>query len=194
MNTNRRRNYQYEKPAWEVEKERMEKEKREAQERGMRNTEDNFPALGSSNAKKISWGGRSFTELAAEWNEMDEAKKRAELKKKSEPEKESDIFTMPVFRPSRFYVDDEEYCEKTPAPILPPVDPDEDGWVEVDRQAKKLRRIARKKAYMEERLRRMDDGEDVEPDSGGDDEDEDEKDETCWNGDESAPIGKEFTN
>lgn len=191
MNTNRRRNYQYEKPAWEVEKERLEKEKREAQERGMRDTEENFPTLGTSTAKKVSWGGRSFTELATEWNEMEEAKKRAELKKKTEPEKESDIFTMPVFRPSRFYTEDEEYVEETPAPPPPPVDPDEDGWVEVDHQAKKLRRIARKKARMEERLRRMDDGEDVEPEGG---EDEEEEDETCWNGDESAPIGKEFTN
>lgn len=190
-NFNRRRNYHYEKPAWEVEKERIEKERQEAIERGLQRTEENFPALGSASAKTVSWGGRKFTELVTEWKDKDEQEKVIK-EGTALPEKTSDVFVMPVFRPRRFYVEEDdtplpdEYVPCAPLPVAP----EDDGWVTVDNSAKKQARAARKQARMEERLRRMDEGEELEPEEDGDEE----QDDTCWNGDHAVPIGKDYTN
>lgn len=187
-NFNRRRNYQYEKPAWEVEKERAEKERQEAQERALQRTEENFPSLGGAVAKPVSWGGRKFTELVTEWKEKEEHEK-AVKEGDAPPERTSDIFVMPVFRPSRFYAEQED---DTPVPdeYVPceplKVDSEDDGWVTVDNSAKKQARLARKQARIEEKLRRLDEGEEPEPEEGEEDE---EQDDTCWNG-EDAPMGK----
>jgi len=190
---NRRRNYnsRYEKPAWEIEKERAEKERREADERALQRTEENYPALGSVVAKPMTWSGRKFTELATEWKETEE-KKKAIDDGTAPPEKNTDVFVMPMFRPSRFYAEEDD----TPLPdnVVPcaplQVASEDDGWVTVDNSAKKQARLIRKQARMEERLRRMDEGEDVPPENQDETSgDQDEEDESCW----VAPQGKEYT-
>lgn len=187
-NFNRRRTYQYEKPAWEVEKERAERERREAQQRNMQQTEDNFPVLGRTITKTTTWGGRKFNELAAEWKDIEDKEKAAKEGEVPVADTSSDAFVLPVFRPSRMYVEEEE---ETPVPdnTQEEVKSEEDGWVTVDRSLKKMMRTARKEARINERLRRLDDGEELE-DEG--DDDAENQEETCWNG-EPVPAGKEYT-
>lgn len=190
MNRRRNNNSRYEKPAWEIEKERAEKERQEEIERGLQPTEENFPALGTASAKPKTWGGRKFTELASEWRKETEDKKAANESGVS-TEKSADVFVMPMFRPSRVYVEEEDnyQTEKvTPEPVV--VNSDETEWITVDHTAKKQARLIRKQARMEERLRRMDNGEDVEPEVEEENkEDQEEQDDSCW----AAPQGKDYT-
>lgn len=185
-NFNRRRDYQYEKPAWEVEKDRLEKERLDTQHRNMQKTEENFPALGSGVAKTVVWGRRKFNELATEWKETEDKEKA--IRDGDVPVVDADdTFIMPVFRPSRFYVEEEE----TPIPAESTVsaDAEEDEWVTVDRSLKKMVRTARKDARIEDKLRRLDDGEELED---NEEDTQDNQDESCWNG-EAVPVGKEYT-
>jgi hypothetical protein len=187
-NYNRRRNYQYEKPAWELERERVEKERQEAQNRNMQQTEENFPVLGRTVTKPLAWTGRKFNELATEWKEIEDKEKAIKEQEDAPVVDRDDDFVLPVFRPSRFYVEEEE----TPAPVeeITNADEENDGWVTVDRSLKKMMRTSRKEARINDRLRRLDDGEEL--DDEAEDDTENNQDETCWNGD-TAPAGKEYT-
>lgn len=180
MSNNRRRNYaRYEKPQWEIEKERAERERQEAIERGLKNTEENFPALGSGAPKQTAWGGRKFNELAAEWKQHDDERKIEE-----EYTKKDDTFTLPVFQPRHYFVEEDEDMSSQPPPRI--AEPEDNGWTTVDRTKKMDARLVRREARQDERLRRMDEG--IEPDS---DENEEigEDEESCWN--QVAPIGKQ---
>lgn len=177
MKSNRYRNY--EKPQWEVEKERIEREKQEAQERGMRPTEENFPKLGNGVAKPVNWGGRKFTELATEWKaEEDQRKEAEEAEKKGVETPKNEKFVLPTFNPSRHYVETEEE-ETAPVQETPQVqEEDEDsGWTTIDHSAKFTARRARKQKRLEEKLKRYDEGEEPEPEEKG----EEEQDDSCWN-------------
>lgn len=183
---NRRRNYnsRYEKPAWEIEKERIEKERQEAIERGLKPTEENFPALGNSTAKKVTWSGRKFTELANEWKSEDDNRKEiAELRKRVETTYTVDKFALPSFHPSHHFVEEEGETEVLPAPVSNT----ETEWVTVDRIAKRNAERARREACKIERLRYMDEHPDEEPEPA--EEEHIEEEESCWNGD-VPPSGK----
>lgn len=182
--SHRRRNYQ--KQQWEIEKENMERERREAIERGLERTEENFPSLGNSIAKPVAWGGRKFSELASEWKAQDDRKKEVE-ETGYEHTYRGDEFVMPQFAPIQNFVEPEEDDEESPPAPLSTTE--ETDWVTVDHGAKQRARRSRKNARIEERLRRYDEGEEPEP--MGDNLDE--EDDTCWdNGTTDAPIGKSF--
>lgn len=172
MSNNRRNNYRnFNKPRWEVEKE-------EAVKRNMENTEENFPALGNVTTKAPTWGNRKFSELVTDWKKDDEEKKEEEERRKqaSSTHNEDGVFLLPRFTPSNRFVEQDE--QPAPEPEKKQVeDDDESGWVTVDRNAEKQARMARKVRRKEEKLRRMDEGE--EPSSS--DSDEDQQDESCWN-------------
>ena len=186
MRNNRYRNY--EKPAWEVERDRIAREREETIQRNIQPTEENFPALGGiRSAKPIQWNSTRFNELAAQWQVADdEAKAREEQQKRAEVTK-PERFVMPHFNPSRHYVEVEE---TDPIPSAPPSSPSpvtEDEWMTIDRVAKNQARLSRRQARLEERLRRLDEGEIEE----NEEENPEENDETCWEHD-VAPVGKGF--
>lgn len=187
MRTQRYRNY--EKPAWEIEKERIAREKEETIQRNIQPTEENFPALGGIQATKpIQWGSQRFNELAAKWQAADEeAKLREEQEKKGEVAK-PERFVMPHFNPSRHYVEvDTDTVPSAPPSSPSPTTGDADEWTTIDRAAKNQARLARRQARIEERLRRLDEGEEEESEG----ENSEEADDTCW--DQGAvPIGKSF--
>ena len=179
MKSNRIRNY--EKPQWEVEKERIERERREAQERGMKDTEENFPRLGGGTAKPVNWSGRKFTELATEWKSEEELRKAAEeAEKKGTETPKTERFILPTFNPSRHYVETDD-GEMTPLPDMPAqkMENEDDGWTTVDHAAKFAARRARKQKRLEEKLKRYDEGEEPEP--AEDVDNQEEQDDSCWN-------------
>lgn len=183
MNTNRRRNYRnYEKPQWQVEKEKIEREREEARLRAIEKTEDNFPTLGKIPVKNTVWGGKKFTELASDWKAADEERKAEEEKRKEQ--QKHDSFVMPRFNLQHHYVEPEDE-ENTVVHSTSPVVEEEDTWTTVDTTAKKYAQLVRREQRREERLRRMDAGEESEPSS-----EEDEEEDSCWN--QVAPIGKSY--
>lgn len=183
MNTNRR-NRVYEKPQWEVEKDRIEQEKAEMDARNMEKTEDNFPALGKVVSRSVAWGGRKFTDLATEWKSEDDTRKlTTETKPEGETHPSSDGFVMPTFKLTHHYAEKEEAVVSDDKPV----EKEEDEWVTVDHGAKARARQIRKQQRFEEKMRRMDNGEESE--SEHDDNNDDQADDSCWN---DAPIGKSF--
>jgi hypothetical protein len=72
--------------------------------------ESEFPQLGGSNASKSAWKGRSFAELADDWNKEEKDKK---LMAEKEAEREVD-FVLPRFNNVRRFVDEEEKVETKP--------------------------------------------------------------------------------
>lgn len=184
MSSNRQRKYNsYAKPRWEVEKEEAERARLEQLKRNMENTEENFPELVfvDSVAPKVSsvWKGRKFSELAADWKNTDEQKKEEEERRKQEVTNrtEDGVFLLPRFTPSNRFVEQDEKPEPETEKKEVVEEDDESGWVTVDRNAEKQARMARKVRRKEEKLRRMDEGE--EPSSS--DSEEDEQDDSCWN-------------
>ena len=186
MNNNRyRRNY--EKPQWEVEKERLEQEKAEKDARNMEQTEENFPSLVTTRPTMTTWSGRKFSELASEWKaDADERKVLQDSNKTSggSTSHATDGFVMPTFKLSHHYVESEETAVSNDEHI---VKKEEDEWVTVDHGAKHRARLIRKQQRFEEKMRRMDAGEESE--SEPDDINDDQVDDSCWN---DAPIGKSF--
>lgn len=188
MRTNRRRNY--DKPQWEIDKENAEREKREAIQRGLEQTEENFPRLGTGQSKTINWSGRKFVELASEWKADDDARKAVEELSASASSTNADVFVMPKFTLTHHYTEEDVIeDDDAPPPVQDSVSEEDAGWVTVDNRAKYRQRMIRKEVRIEEKLRRLDNGEDVEPEDDG--EDETVEDDTCWNtGVEVAPAGK----
>jgi hypothetical protein len=170
----------YGKARWEIEKEEAERKRQEDIARGLERTEENFPQLGNATAKTLSWGGRKFTDLANEWKEQEDMKKSAETEVEK-PVEDTDDFIMPKFQPTFRYYEPEQLPEEKP------VAQEDDGWVTVDNFAKKKAKQAKKQARLQEKLRRYDDGGDLEYN----DESDEEKDDTCWNGDlDLVPLSK----
>lgn len=122
--------------------------------------ESAFPALGKTvQTTKPAWG-KKFSELASEWKEKEEEEKVLEPIKKEEKE-----ISLPRFNPVHTFVEKDE----TPQSEVE----DTSDWTTVDRTAKKLAQLARKQKREDERLKRLDDGEEFES--------EHSEDETCWN-------------
>lgn len=181
---NRRRNY--EKSAWEIEREnleRLQREKDEAAARAMENTEENFPTLGKSVAKPVTWNGKKFTELASEWKaDTDEQKIRAQHAKiLSEQNTTDDGFVMPKFDLTRHYA--ENVTQQQSSSEEKSTD---STWTTVNNSMKTQARLARKQRRIDEKIDRADDGEEIESES-----DHDENDDSCW-GVQVAPAGKSF--
>lgn len=179
---NRRRNYyrSNDKPQWEIDRENAERERQAEIARKLENTEENFPALsGLTTRPPPVWGGRKFNELATDWKrEDDERKEQEEREKQGDTKNDGDFFPLPRFNPTHYYVEQEEEQEAPKeAPAQTAEQDDESGWAVVDSRAKRVARKARKEKRIEERLRRLDDGEELTDD---DDENEQEQDETCW--------------
>lgn len=191
MNSNRRRNYRnYEKPQWQLEKERIEREKEEARQKAVEKTEENFPALGKAPVKSTTWGGaKKFTDLVSEWKEADEERKEVEKRQKAQEEemrkqKLQDRFVMPYFTPQHRFVETEDE-EMVVAPTSTS-EMEEDTWTTIDSSVKKQAQLLRREQRHEENLRRMDAGEESESSMS-----EEEEEDSCWN--QVAPIGKSYS-
>ena len=124
----------YQKPQWEVEKEKQAAdalEKLKEEERGLEHTEKNFPVLGVSVANPRTWGGRKFTEMASEWKDNDEREKQTSEEKATSEEYN---FVLPKFRTVRRFAEPEEELDE------PEDKPAEEEWELVQRKVRKVRR------------------------------------------------------
>lgn len=125
----------YFKPQWEIDEERKKaevEEERKQAERRLERTEENFPALVSGPVKQVTWSGRKFNELAAEWKEeTDKEKEVIEAQKTEEP-----AFVLPRFRSIRRFAEPEDIFEP---PMVKAVDP-EGEWETVERKTRKEKR------------------------------------------------------
>lgn len=160
------------KSQWELEKEeQVQKQKADEVENEKKRelTEENFPVLGSVPSNMKVWGGpKTFATLATEW---DDKKKKEENEKKQKELEEQDetafhkrvTAPLPRFHNVHRFVEPEDDEEDEEQPVEQKVDPEEQGWVTVDR--KKYRR----EKTLEEKLARPPTPE--------------ENDETVWNGD-----------
>lgn len=165
------------KSQWQVEKDDEEKKQKEADieaEKKREFTEENFPVLGSSSSQVRVWGGeKTFATLATEWN--DKMQKDEIEKKQKDTEQQETMFhkrtniPLPRFHNVHRFVEPEDEEESVP---YQKVDPEEEGWVTVDR--KKYRR----EKTLEEKFARP-----PTPDENGDtvwDGSAPEEHETCW--------------
>lgn len=171
MASNNRRQRKHYKPHWEVEKEaqdRLAEEMRKEQERGLENTEENFPALGTSSTVARRWGGRKFNDLAQQWKVDEDEKREMQELKKEAPVTEFG-FVLPKFNNVHHFHEKEDAQEKKCIQT-------DHEWVTVDRNSKRVAQMERRIKRKEEYLRRLDEGGDVEPADGSDGQDE-----TCWN-------------
>lgn len=165
------------KSRWEVEKDDEEEKKKAAEiesEKKREFTEENFPVLGNLNSSVKVWGGeKTFATLANEWN--DKMQKEEIEKKQKDVEHQETVFhkrstaPLPRFHNVHRFVEPEDDEQSTQ---YQKVDPEEEGWVTVDR--KKYRR----EKTLEEKLARP-----PTPEENGDtvwDGNAPEEHETCW--------------
>ena len=186
----RRNNYQrsYGKTQWELDKENAERERQEKLARNMEDTLENFPTLGGAKSVTPNSWGRSFKTLASEWKADEDDRKadeEAAAKQKDNRQGKYDGIVVPKFAPVRRFVEEdeeEEFPTQTPVAAATTEDDDESGWTTIDRKSKYRARKARKNARIEEKLRRLDDGEELEEEQN---DEEKEEDESCWNVPES---------
>jgi hypothetical protein len=123
---------EYRKPLWEVEKEQeaaTAAEKIKEQERGLENTEENFPVLGTGVSNHRTWDGRKFNELALDWKETEDREKDI----REEAPTEEYNFILPKFRNLHRFAEPEE--EKEVREEKP-----SDEWELVQRKQRKVRR------------------------------------------------------
>lgn len=117
----------YDKPQWKVLEEEEEARRKEKQDQGLENTEQNFPAL-STAAPKSTFAKKSFAEIALAGHEKSEQ----EAMKKTLEENYHSIqgynpIVLPKLERLGRYVEPEE--DDQPKPLQ-----NEDGWVTVDRK------------------------------------------------------------
>ncbi len=130
----------YEKPFWQIEQERAKlelEEKEKAAERGLEDTEDNFPTLGRRpiTSSMGAWtGARKFSELASDWKSADEQRKEEEERQKSASNTtyNDGIFPLPRFHNMhRFGEPEDEYYEEDDTTSEQQL-PSEEKWTVVD--------------------------------------------------------------
>ena len=97
--------------------------------------EDEFPTLGNPTPKLAAPGDRTFATMAATWaKDADEKKFQDSVRKENEEVldmiRKRHITPLPQFHNVRRFVEPEEDIEEG-AGDAPPIDPDEQGWVEV---------------------------------------------------------------
>lgn len=157
-------NRSYEKPRWQVLEEQEEATRKEKQEQGLEDNEQNFPAL-STAAPKATFTKKSFAEIAVAGHEKSE---QEAMKKSIEQKYLNRQFNipLPVFHPSGHFVEpeDEGYVDE------PKKQKDEDGWVTVDR--KKYRKPNTVEELAEEEQKQTEEENTVWYDQ--------ESHETCW--------------
>jgi hypothetical protein len=129
----------YQKPYWQIQKEQEElilEENKRQQERGLEDTEDNFPALGGravANSASVWTGTRTFSRLAAEWRED-------EVKRKEEDERQKNLsayteFMLPRFRNiHRFGEPEDEFYNQEIPEQQALSEPAKNEWKVVDRR------------------------------------------------------------
>lgn len=166
----------YFKPQWEIEKEkndRLAEEKRKEAERGLENTETNFPVLCAAAPKNTSWVGRkTFSQLATEWKETEDEKKRREDMEKATGIDADTPFILPTFQNvHRFVEPEEEQPVEEPKKEPSPEDLEEIGWTIVQNRKP---RVKKEIEFKEE---------DAESSEGSQDDtvwNTREEHETCW--------------
>lgn len=154
---------QFEKPFWQIEKEKAEQEaieKQKEMERGLEDTEQNFPTLGVAGIKSGWSGTRKFTELVSEWKADEDKKKEDEETEKTLGYKNDTGFVLPQFNNVRRFEEPEEVLDEEEEK------PAEDSWTRVDH--KKYRKPKAEKTFEEDEF----------------DEDDGEHDDTVWGGQE----------
>ena len=121
-------NRSYEKPRWQVLEEQEEATRKEKQDQGMENNEQNFPAL-STAVPKATFTKKSFAEIAVAGHEKSE---QDALKKTVEEKYRNERFNvpLPIFHNVRNFVEPEDELEDD----VPKKQKDQDGWVTVDRK------------------------------------------------------------
>lgn len=122
-------NRRYEKPRWQVLEEEEETRRKEKQEQGLENTEQNFPALSTTNILKPKIG-KSFAQIAAEGHERHELEEQKKTYQERRREQRFDM-PLPVFHNIHNYTEPED--------DMPQDQPKhgsqtEDGWITVDRK------------------------------------------------------------
>jgi hypothetical protein len=153
----------YEKPQWQIEKDRADAEAEaelEKKMRGMENTEENFPTLCAPVTKTVTWGGeRKFTDLASEWREDDTRRKEEEEEEKRRAEDieryrnerntySNSNFVLPRFRNVRRFEEPEDQERLDENETTKPAEQfgeDETGWTVVERKIK----VKREKTFEE---------------------------------------------
>jgi hypothetical protein len=123
-----------------------EEERRIAQEKAIENNETNFPSLVTSlKAPTWSTGSKTFAQLASEWSEK---AKEEELTKQVETEEEQRTIirprynhALPKFHNVHRFVEpeDDEISDEQPVPVN-----QDDGWVTVQRKARREKTIEEK--------------------------------------------------
>jgi hypothetical protein len=130
----------YEKPFWQIEQERAQlelEEKKKAAERGLEDTEENFPVLGGrqiTSSGSVWTGARKFSELASDWKSADDQRKEEEEREKnaSNTTYSDNIFPLPRFHNMhRFGEPEDEYCEDDDY-VTEQQTPSEEKWTVVD--------------------------------------------------------------
>lgn len=171
----------YEKPFWQIQQEKkqleLEEKKKEA-EKGLEDTEENFPALQGSSAVVIPgsiWSGdRKFSELASEWKSTDDQQKEEEERRKNSTKNTShdDVFQLPRFRNvHRFAEPEDEYSQEID--VLPPQPPSEEEWQVVNNR--RYRKPKKEFDFSEESLQDFEENEEDGTVWGAPEEHE-----TCW--------------
>lgn len=137
--TERRRDF---KPQWEAEKEAAEQKKRAEEARNVENTYDNFPTLSSTLQNTRTWAssGKSFAQLASEWDVQKKKDDEAAAMEKRrieeyETRRRSDYIhpTLPQFNNIGRHIEPEDTDTEQPE------QESQDGWTFVDRRkAKKV--------------------------------------------------------
>ena len=124
--------------------------------------EESFPALGSSVSPR-SWGNptKKFSSLATEWKERDDEKALSEEIDRERSKRSTTQNVLPMFRPSRKFIEDPQPDEATDA-----VSTGNDGWTDVIRTKVRKPKVERQ----------IDEN---------NDEESDEKDGTCWDDEEN---------
>lgn len=165
----------YQKPQWEVEKEENERKQLAEQqelEKKRELTDENFPSVSSTAPRVSSWNGKkTFAALAVEWEEKakeDDVQEKQKDEHVAQFQKRTTI-PLPQFHNIHRFVEPEDEPEQEPKKKQS--DPDEEGWVTVDR--KKYRR----QKTIEEKLNRPPTPEPGESVWNGD---APEESETCW--------------
>ena len=130
----------YEKPYWQIEQEKVQlelEEKKKAAERGLEDTEENFPTLGGRAIMSSGgvWSGpRKFSELASDWKSADDQRKEEDERRKNDYSNTGvdGNFPLPRFHtvhrfsePEDEYYDHDDYVTEQPTPS-------EEKWTVVD--------------------------------------------------------------
>lgn len=156
----------YQKPQWEIEKENAEKlaeEKRKAEEKGLENTEENFPVLGGSHRPSISRPSIKFTGL--NWDKME-----TETRAVTSEYKDNYHVVLPKFNNVHNYRETDDYVETSNTVEKP----NESEWTTIEKKIHKKKSVLDTDAPPEDSVWDNEDGQERNEDTvwGGETEDQ----------------------